>query len=119
MSRLSTKRAANIDADFTAIEKSYAKIASDLKRETDILMQHTGWMHDNIIGEKGDIDVLDRADFNATFEPVFSSIQAELSKMAECYAVYDDNPTVYAQNLADFIAKYPLSAPDLVEQRFS
>jgi hypothetical protein len=119
MSRLNTQRSVKIDTEFTKIEKSLAQVASGLTRDTSLVINLCGWMHDNITTNKGDFDNDDRADLNAKFAPIMQEIQTQLGKLAECYAVYDDDPAVYANNLAAFIAKYPSADPAEVDKRFS
>lgn len=115
MSRLTTKRAVKVENEFTRIETSLMSVSSNLTRDTAVVTNLTGWMHDNILTGKGDVDETDRADFNIKFSEVYANIQAQLDLMAECYAVYDDDPTIYAANLAAFIIKYPAAEASLVE----
>lgn len=119
MSRLTTKRATKIDNDFTAIEKSLASVSSNLVRDTNLIIQLTAWLHDNIINNRGDFDENDRADLFIKFEPVFLEISEQLSKLGECAAVYHDDLFTYEQNLNNFVAKYPSANPVEVDKRYS
>lgn len=119
MSRKDYKRASSIDADFTKLEKNLPRIVSELARDVELAVMMTGFLHDNILNEKGDLSIDDRADFNASFTPVFAGLQDSLNRLKDCYDVYNDDPSVYHQNLADFVTKYPSATSDEVEKRYS
>ena len=119
MNRKDYKRASSIDSDFTNLEKNLPRIVSDLARDVELVIMMTGFLHDNILNNKGDLGEGDRADFNESFTPVLAGLQDSLNRLQDCYNVYNDDPNTYAQNLADFIVKYPSAASEEVEKRYS
>ena len=118
MARLATRKERLIDEDFTALETSLALVASNLNRDVAKVIELTAFMHDSIISSTGDLDEDDRADSNAKISPVVASIQTNLQQLFECYNVYNEDPVIYAQNLADLIAKYPNAEPIEVAKRY-
>ncbi len=119
MSRIQTKRANAIDSDFSTLEKDLPKNISALTVNANLSVMMTGLLHDNILNNKGDLDEADRAVFAESFTQVFADLQAVTTMLSDCYAVYDDDPTLYAENLANFIVKYPSAASEEVEKRYS
>ena len=119
MSRATTKRANAVDREITAVLKDSTRALSSLNVNADLAMQLIPWVHDNILGNKGDVDENDRSELNVTFTEIFVGVQSIMAKLQEIYEIYNDDPAIYQANLDAFIDKYPQSAAALVDLRFN
>lgn len=118
MGILATGRQAGIAREYTEADKNWARIISQMTAATDLTVQATAWLHDNIQNSKGDVSENDRVAFRASFEQKLTDIKALVAKLDDCYGVYNEDAVTYQSNLTDFLAKYPFADPALFDKRF-
>ena len=118
MGILGTGRQLNIAKEYTEADKNWARIISQMNSATDLTIQATAWLHDNIQNSKGDVTEVDRIAFRASFEQKLIDIKALVTKLDDCYAVYDADTATYQSNLTNFLTKYSFADPALFDKRF-
>ena len=118
MSILKTGREAKIAAEYNGADKEWANIISRRTVSTDLTVNATAWLHDNIQNSRGDVSEDDRVAFRAAFEEKLAQIQLLVDKLNDCYGVYNQDPTTYQANLVAFLAKYPAANPEEFDKRF-
>lgn len=118
MSILTTDRAVKINNDFSKSDKDWARTVSDITRQSDLTIQLTAWMHDNILNNKGDVDEADRISFRASFQTKMLEINTQLEKLLDASAVYNADTATYQANLDAFKAKYAINISE-IDKRYS
>ncbi|MGB0943124.1 MAG: hypothetical protein ACPGUE_12010 [Marinomonas sp.] len=118
MGILATGRQAKIAQEYTEADKNWSRIISQMTAATDLTIQATSWLHDNIQNNKGDVTEIDRVAFRASFEKKLIDIKALVTKLDDCYAVYDADNAAYQNNLSAFLGKYTFADPAIFDSRF-
>lgn len=119
MSIIKTGRDTKISAEYTSADKNWANIIANMTVATDLTVNATAWLHDNIQNEKGDVTEEDRVMFRASFELKLAELNALMQKLNDCYGVYDADTVTYQSNLQAFLDKYPSAEPAEFDKRFS
>lgn len=117
MSILNNTRAVKVANDFNEQDKAWSRLISQMTPATSLTLDLTGWTHDNLLGDKGDVDEADRIAFRSSFESKIAEIKALEVKLMDAYAVYDADPAVWQSNLDAFLLKYNID-PAEVDKRF-
>jgi len=100
------QRTKKIADEQETIQKSWARIASDIQRETDLLKQFAAWKNDNFINNKGDLDIEDMDAIHNQFSELFSALSANMSILNDVGNLRDANIEVFKTNNDAFIASH-------------
>lgn len=119
MSIIKTGRDTKIATEYTNADKNWANIIASMTSATDLTVNATAWLHDNIQNEKGDVTEEDRVSFRASFQLKLAELNDLMTKLNDCYAIYDEDNLTYQSNLQSFLEKYPSAAPSEFDKRFS
>jgi dolichyl-phosphate-mannose--protein O-mannosyl transferase len=111
MSIIETGRKTKIANEYTTADQNWGRIIANMTSATDLTVNATAWLHDNIQNNRGDVSEADRVLFRASFEQKLNELNALMQKLNDCYAVYDADQATYESNLQTFIAKYPAADP--------
>lgn len=66
------------------------------------------FLHDAIINGKDELREENRADMSAVIDPAFAvAMDLFTTKFPELHAIYNDDPDIYASNLATFLENNP------------
>ena len=96
----------------TALKTTWAKVISDLTRETDLLIKLVAWKNKKFLDGSGDFDAEDMTLLAAKSNTVITKLNANIAKLEEIAEIPDVDLAVYATNNDAFIAKYGVDVAD-------
>lgn len=121
---LNGRRIRKHDAEQERIATAWARIVSDLTKETDILVRYTAWKNDNYLQNFADdgelIDTEDMVNLNTEATLLYQGLAQNMTKLADIFAIPEDsfsdlnavNATKLQTNNDAFISKYNIDIAD-------
>ena len=107
MSRREIKRQDAIYSEFDSVVKKSASSVSELLKETAVLKLFVVFLHDNLLGSKGDVTESDRVDLKNELVPLYPQLQANLAELTALFNIYDDDPATWQSNFDAYLAANP------------
>lgn len=107
MSLQKTKRETAINNDFESLTKGAAKAVSDVSTQVSMLKILVPFMHDNVLGGKGDVSEGDRVDLRDSLVPLYEQLQELMGEMEKVFVIHDDDVSVWQAALDAYIVEYP------------
>ena len=107
MSRQATNRAVAINKEFESIVKKSNSVVSELERQTAEVKLFVTFLHDNLLGNKGDLSEGDRVDLRDAIVPLYPKIQAALSEVEAMFNIHDDDAATWTANFETYKAANP------------
>jgi len=103
MAKITAIQTNKITDEYTKIAASWAKIASDVTREADLLMQFAAFKNFHYLNGGSYFDEDDITSINNNFNTVFAVLQVQMGKLADLSAIPNADLAVYETNNNKFI----------------
>jgi hypothetical protein len=107
---IASRRRRKHDQEQEQISTAWAKLASDLTRETDRLVQYAPWKNDQFLGGKDLVDADDMSYMNQEGLVLYQILTQNMAKVQEAFGIInmEDLVDMKAKNDA-FIAKHSVN----------